>query len=207
MIIYNSFARKVFLTSDVSYSQIGLIYFPDHLLEVTRTDVDNLPKQFCVGRRSKVKFDDKEIYSQQSKKNFKKITGGVTDSILDILREDDPENVETIDGGPACFGDSGKARMIFTIIHSLCFKSFFFRKQNPLNLTFNCIPIHIILYYFGDLKDVLFLASKSQKRENIVILFYLLWSGFSSHVHLYSGLNLGDINSWSCVNFIHSHEE
>jgi len=75
--------------------------------EVTRTDVDNLPKQFCVGRRSKVKFDDKEIYSQQSKKNFKKITGGVTDSILDILREDDPENVETIDGGPACFGDSG----------------------------------------------------------------------------------------------------
>ena len=56
MIIYNSFARKVFLTSDVSYSQIGLIHFPYHLLEVTRTDVDNLPKQFCVGRRSKVKL-------------------------------------------------------------------------------------------------------------------------------------------------------
>ena len=52
-----------------------------------------------------------------------------------------------------------------------------------------------------------FLASKSEKGENLVILFYLLWSGFSSHVHLYSGLNLGDINSWSCVNFIHSHEE
>ena len=53
-----------------------------------------------------------------------------------------------------------------------------------------------------------FLASKSEKGENLVILFYLLWSGFSSHVHLYSGLNLGgDINSWSCVNFIRSHEE
>ena len=132
MIIYNSFARKVFLTSDVSYSQIGLIHFPDHLLEVTRTDVDNLPKQFCVGRRSKVKFDDKEIYSQQSKKNFKKITGGVTDSILDILRDDDPENVETIDGGPACFGDSGKARMIFTILQSFSFKSFFLEDRTHL---------------------------------------------------------------------------
>ena len=55
----------------------------------------------------KVDFDDKEIYQQDSDDGFKKIEGKITEEILDILREDDPENVESIDGGPACFGDSG----------------------------------------------------------------------------------------------------
>ena len=36
------------------------------------------------------------------------MSGDLSQNVLDILREDDPENVESIDGGPACFGDSGK---------------------------------------------------------------------------------------------------
>ena len=62
----------------------------------------------CVGRSYKVSFDDKEIYREDSDAGFKKIDGKVSDKILNILRDDNPENVESIDGGPGCIGDSGK---------------------------------------------------------------------------------------------------
>ena len=70
--------------------------------------MDNLPLQFCVGRSKKIEFYDKEIYILLGNNNFQNISGEVSENILKILREDDPENVESIDGGPACFGDSGK---------------------------------------------------------------------------------------------------
>ena len=77
-------------------------------LDVTRKDVDNLPNQFCVGRSKKIEFDDKEFYIQLGDNKFENMSGDLSQNVLHILREDDPENVESIDGGPACFGDSGK---------------------------------------------------------------------------------------------------
>lgn len=70
--------------------------------------MDNLPNQFCVGRSKKIEFHDKEFYIQLGDNNFENISGDISQNVLDILRDDDPENVESIDGGPACFGDSGK---------------------------------------------------------------------------------------------------
>ena len=75
--------------------------------EVTKEDLNELPGQFCVGRRNEIDFTDKEIFIQQSEGNFDKIAD-ITEDILTMLKEDDPENVESIDGGPACFGDSGE---------------------------------------------------------------------------------------------------
>ena len=83
--------------------------------DVTKEDLKSLPGQFCVGRREEVDFADKEIFIQQSEGNFEKIVD-ITEDILAVLKEDDPENVETIDGGPACFGDSGEKKIIRNLI-------------------------------------------------------------------------------------------
>ena len=74
---------------------------------MTKQDLNKLPGQFCVGRRQEIDFTDKEIFVQRSEGNFIKIEE-ITEDILTVLKEDDPENVESIDGGPACFGDSGE---------------------------------------------------------------------------------------------------
>ena len=78
--------------------------------DVTKEDLKNLPGQFCVGRRKEVEFADTEIFIKQSEGKFDKIAD-ITEDILTVLKEDDPENVESIDGGPACFGDSGELRI------------------------------------------------------------------------------------------------
>ena len=78
---------------------------------MTKEDLNELPGQFCVGRRNEIDFDDKEIFVQQSEGKFDKVAD-ITDDILTVLKEDDPENVESIDGGPACFGDSGEEKNI-----------------------------------------------------------------------------------------------
>ena len=83
---------------------------PGFYLDVTKQDLNNLPGQFCVGRRNQIDFADKEIFAQRSEGNFDKIEE-ITEDILAVLKEDDPENVESIDGGPACFGDSGELRI------------------------------------------------------------------------------------------------
>ena len=81
-------------------------------LDVSKEDLNDLPGQFCVGRRNEIDFTDKEIFVQESEGNFEKIAD-ITEDILKVLKDDDPENVESIDGGPACFGDSGKFRSFF----------------------------------------------------------------------------------------------
>ena len=106
--------------------------FPD----VTKKDLKKLPGQFCVGRRQKIEFTDKEIFSQQAGGNFEKIAD-ITEDIRAVLKEDDPENVESIDGGPACFGDSGELRT-----DKLCSSS---RLKLDLNRSKSCYvlcPLH-----------------------------------------------------------------
>ena len=81
---------------------------------MTREDLNSLPSQFCIGRTKKVDLIDTEIYSQQSENEFDKIQDK-TDDILKVLFENDPENLESIDGGPACFGDSGESKFTYMI--------------------------------------------------------------------------------------------
>ena len=82
---------------------------------MTRKDLNSLPGQFCIGRTKKVDLTDTEIYSQKSEKKFDKIQEK-TDDILKVLSDSNPENVESIDGGPACFGDSGESKFTYDMI-------------------------------------------------------------------------------------------
>ena len=82
--------------------------------DVAKEDLNSLPGQFCIGRTKKVDLTDTEIYSQKSEKKFDKIQEK-TDDILKVLSDSNPENVESIDGGPACFGDSGESNFTYMI--------------------------------------------------------------------------------------------
>ena len=77
---------------------------------MTKEELNSLPGQFCVGRKKKIDLANTEIYSQQSEKKFDRIPA-ITDDILTVLYEDDPQNIESIDGG-ACLGDSGEYQFI-----------------------------------------------------------------------------------------------
>ena len=81
--------------------------------DVAKEDLKSLPGQFCIGRTKKVDLTDTEIYSQQSENEFDKIQDKT--DILKVLFENDPENLESIDGGPACFGDSGESKFTYMI--------------------------------------------------------------------------------------------
>ena len=75
---------------------------------MTEADLNNLEKQFCIGRNRTVDLSSTKFFVQKSNGKFKRYTGKISKKIHNALNKADPENLETIDGGPNCFGDSGK---------------------------------------------------------------------------------------------------
>ena len=85
------------------------------------SDLNNLEKQFCIGRNRTVDLSSTKFFVQKSNGNFKRYTGKLSKKIHNALNKADPENLETIDGGPNCFGDSGiKPPSASIIIIVLC---------------------------------------------------------------------------------------
>jgi len=75
--------------------------------EVTLENIDDLPRQFCFGRNTTVDLSSQHFYIQKSKNKFSKLEGRLDQNIVTALSKANPGNVEAIDGGPNCFGDSG----------------------------------------------------------------------------------------------------
>ena len=68
-----------------------------------------LPGQFCTSRNNSVDLSKEQFFVKLGKNKYKESPWKeVKKSIKRILEKSDPENVETIDGGPNCFGDSGE---------------------------------------------------------------------------------------------------
>ena len=84
------------------------------------SDLNNLEKQFCIGRNRTVDLSSTKFFVQKSNGNFKRYTGKISKKIHNALNEADPENLETIDGGPNCFGDSGK-NLHHLLLSLLCY--------------------------------------------------------------------------------------
>ena len=76
--------------------------------EVTIRDIDELPRQFCFGKNISVELNSQHFYVLKSENKFERLDGRIDQNIVAALTKADPENVEAIDGGPNCFGDSGK---------------------------------------------------------------------------------------------------
>ena len=79
--------------------------------EVTREDIDGLPRQFCFGKNISVDLSSQEFYVLESGNKFKKLDGRIDQNIVTTLSKADPQNVEAIDGSN-CFGDSGMLQQI-----------------------------------------------------------------------------------------------
>ena len=75
---------------------------------VTLGDIGELPRQFCFGKNISVPLSNQHFYVLESENKFERIDGRIDHNIVEALTKADPENVEAIDGGPNCFGDSGK---------------------------------------------------------------------------------------------------
>ena len=76
---------------------------------MTEADLNNLNGQFCVGRNRSVDLSTREFFiMDRNKEKFTKMRNKFKQRMMTKLAGSDPENVETIDGGPSCFGDSGK---------------------------------------------------------------------------------------------------
>jgi len=73
--------------------------------DVTFDEVKPLPKQFCTGRNRSVEYDQDDFVQQNEDGTFKKLK--YEPSFRKLLIKKDPKKVFPIDGGPACFGDSG----------------------------------------------------------------------------------------------------
>ena len=73
-----------------------------------RSDLKGLPGQFCTSRNESVDLSSSDFFVKLSPEKYKLLkTKKNRDALRKILEKSDPENVETIDGGPNCFGDSG----------------------------------------------------------------------------------------------------
>ena len=84
------------------------------------SDLNNLEKQFCIGRNRTVDLSSTKFFVQKSNGNFKRYTGKISKKIHNALNKADPENLETIDGGPNCFGDSGINLNLITFYYYYC---------------------------------------------------------------------------------------
>ena len=71
-------------------------------------DIHDLPRQFCFGKNISVGLSRQQFYIQKSEDKFERLDGRLDQNIVMVLTKADPENVRAIDGGPNCFGDSGK---------------------------------------------------------------------------------------------------
>jgi len=108
---------------DISITRVNILdrkYCIDKLMDnlnveqpdVKVDDLENLPKQFCIGRKKEVPLDTKLFYRQNTLKGspflkIEKSNENVKEQMKKILEKANPDNTETIDGGPNCFGDSG----------------------------------------------------------------------------------------------------
>ena len=71
-------------------------------------------------------LSSQHFYIQKSKNKFLKLDGQLDQNIVTALSKANPGNVEAIDGGPNCFGDSGKN-------HN--------SDLSDIHLCLNCLPI------------------------------------------------------------------
>ena len=94
---------------------------------MTLNNIDDLPRQFCFGKNTSVDLSSQDFYIQKSKNKFVKLDGRLDQNIVTALTEANPGNVEAIDGGQNCFGDSGKIHtydLRDTLEYTNCFLKF-----------------------------------------------------------------------------------
>ena len=69
-------------------------------------------------------LSSQHFYIQKSKNKFSKLEGRLDQNIVTALSKANTGNVEAIDGGPNCFGDSGKIHnsdLSDTHVYTSCF--------------------------------------------------------------------------------------
>ena len=73
--------------------------------EVTLKQVEPFPKQFCTGRNISLEYSQDTFVRKRNNGKFKKLK--YSQKLKNLLTEKGPSYANTVDGGPACFGDSG----------------------------------------------------------------------------------------------------
>jgi len=73
--------------------------------DVTIEQVEPFPKQFCTGRNISLEYNQDNFVRKRPNGKYKMMK--YSQKLKNLLREKGPSYAHTIDGGPACFGDSG----------------------------------------------------------------------------------------------------